>query len=48
MNNEKKSQSRMWIQIPENFLSMSDEDIDRFTLSIWQEITQQLGGDHES
>ena len=48
MDNEKKSQSRLWIQIPENFSSMSDEDIDSFTQSIWQKITYELGGAHES
>ena len=48
MNNERKSQPKIWIQIPENFSSMSDEEIDSFSRSLWQEITQQLGSADES
>ena len=48
MNYEKKSQSRIWIQIPENFSSMSDEEINDFTQSLWEEITQRLGAANES
>ena len=48
MNNEKKSQSRIWIQIPENFSSMNEEEIESFTQSLWQKITQQLGDADES
>ena len=43
MSNEKSSQPKIWNQIPENFSDMNDEEIDRFTQSLWQEITQQLG-----
>ena len=48
MKNERKSQPKNWIQIPENFSSMSDEEVDSFTQSLWQEITQQIGGALES
>ena len=48
MSKEKKSQPKIWIQIPENFSDMNDEEIDSFTQSLWQQITQQLGGAHES
>ena len=48
MNKERKSQPKIWIQIPENFSSMSDEEINSFTQSLWEEITQRLGDAHES
>ena len=48
MNNERKSQPKIWIQIPENFSSMNEEEIESFTQSLWQKITQQLGAADES
>ena len=48
MNNERKSQPKIWIQITENFSSMSDEEINSFTQSLWEEIAQRLGDAHES
>ncbi len=48
MNNERKSQPKIWIQIPEDFSSMSEKEIDSFAQTLWEEITQQLGGAHEA
>jgi hypothetical protein len=48
MNNEKKSRSRIWIQIPENFSSMNEEEIDSFTQSLLQEVCRQIGRYNDS
>ena len=48
MSKERKSQLKIWIQIPENLSSMSDEEIESFAQTLWQKITQRLGDDHES
>ena len=48
MNNQRNSQPKIWIQIPENFSSMNEEEIESVTQSLWQEITQQLGSANES
>lgn len=48
MSKERKSKPKIWIQIPENLSSMSDEEIESFSRTVWQEITQRLRDDHES
>ncbi len=48
MGNDRKSQPKIWIQIPENFSHMNDEEIDGFAQSLWEEITQRMEIAYES
>jgi hypothetical protein len=48
MNKENKVHPKIWIQIPENFYSMSDEEIESFIQSLWEEIKVRLGDAREA
>ena len=47
MENSKKPQPKVWVKIPENLASMSDEEMRIFAESLWLVMTTKIGSDYE-